>query len=281
MRSDTASPDASDALSRFRMHLHYAAATDRGLVRRHNEDCYVANDDLGLFVVADGMGGHVGGEVASRTVADGVLDFIRATATDPDKTWPFGIDPELSQPANRLQVAIRCANQRLADLVSADTALGGTGATISAALFAEDRLIVSNLGDCRAYLVRNGQSFQITRDHSYVAEQVALGLLDSEEARHHPLRHMVTRAVSGEAGIFVDTWEIKVEAGDRVLLCSDGVHSLLSDAELSTLATSHSSLDDICQRIVEAVKREGGTDNLTAILVEVGQAGADIPAELR
>jgi PPM family protein phosphatase len=251
------------------MHLEYAAATDTGLVRRHNEDTYIANDDLGLFVVADGMGGHVGGEVASRTVADGVLEFIRATAYDPDKTWPFGIDPELSQPANRLQVAIRCANQKLADLVSADTTLGGTGATISAALFAEDRLVVSNLGDCRAYLVRGGQLFQITRDHSYVAEQVALGLLDNEEARHHPLRHMVTRAVSGDASIFVDTWEIKVEPGDRVLLCSDGIHALLSDAELSSLATATSPLDDICHQIVEAAKREGGTDNSTVILVEV------------
>lgn len=254
------------------MHLEFAAATDTGLVRRHNEDSFVANDDLGLFVVADGMGGHVGGEVASRTVADGVLEFIRATAVDPDKTWPFGIDPELSQPANRLQVAIRCANQKLADLVNADTALGGTGATISAALFAEDRLVVSNLGDCRAYLVRGGQAFQITRDHSYVAEQVALGLLDNEEARHHPLRHMVTRAVSGEAGIFVDTWEIKVEPGDRVLLCSDGIHSLLPDSELSTLASSDNSLDDICRQIVDAAKREGGTDNSTVILVAVSES---------
>jgi serine/threonine protein phosphatase PrpC len=257
------------------MQLHYAAATDTGLVRRHNEDSYVASDDLGLFVVADGMGGHVGGEVASRTVADGVLEFIRATAVDPDKTWPFGIDPELSQPANRLQVAIRCANQKLAELVSADTALGGTGATISAALFSEDRLVVSNLGDCRAYLVRGGQAFQITRDHSYVAEQVALGLLDVEEARHHPLRHMVTRAVSGEAGIFVDTWEIRVDAGDRVLLCSDGIHGLLAEAELSHLASSDAPLDDICREIVEAGKRQGGTDNLTVILVEVAQPIAE------
>lgn len=260
------------------MQLQYAAATDTGLVRRHNEDSFVANDDLGLFVVADGMGGHVGGEVASRTVADGVLEFIRATAIDPDKTWPFGIDPELSQPANRLQVAIRCANQKLADLVSTDAALGGTGATVSAALFAEDRLIVSNLGDCRAYLARGGQLFQITRDHSYVAEQVALGLLDSEEARHHPLRHMVTRAVSGEAGIFVDTWEVQVEPGDRVLLCSDGIHGLLSEAELSTLATAEATLDDICHQIVEAAKREGGTDNSTVILVAVLEDERQAPA---
>ena len=251
------------------MELAYAAATDTGLVRRHNEDSYVAEKGLGLFVVGDGMGGHVGGEVASRTVADGVLEFIRATAHDPEKTWPFGIDPELSQPANRLQVAIRSANRKLADLVSADHALGGTGATISAALFAEDRLVVSNVGDCRAYLVRDGHAWQITRDHSFVAEQVAMGLLDDEEARHHPLRHMVTRAVSGEAGMSVDTWEIRVEQGDRVLLCSDGVHSLLTDHELSALASSKDSLEGVCHQLVEAAKREGGTDNCTVILVAV------------
>src|SRR5688572_20944840 len=145
------------------MHLEYAAATDVGCVRQRNEDSYIANDDLGLFVVADGMGGHAGGEIASRTVTGGILEFIRDTAFDPEKTWPFGLDPELSDPANRLQIAIRSANRKLAELVSTDDKLGGTGATMAAAFFASNRLIVSNVGDCRAYLVRDGKVLQITR----------------------------------------------------------------------------------------------------------------------
>lgn len=252
------------------MELAYAAATDVGLVRRRNEDAYVAEQDLGLFVVVDGMGGHVAGEVASRTVADGVAEFIRATARDPDKTWPFETDPQLSDPANRLQVAIRSANRKLADLVSEDNTLNGTGATISAALFAHDRLVVSNVGDCRAYLVRDNGAWQITRDHSLVAEQVELGLLNVDEARQHPMRHILTRAVAGHLDMAIDTWEIRVQSADRVLLCSDGVHSLISAEELSRIVCAQEqTLEAICQQLIEAAKRAGGTDNSTVIIVAV------------
>jgi serine/threonine protein phosphatase PrpC len=252
------------------MQLDFGAATDPGRVRRRNEDVYVARPDLGLFAVVDGMGGHQSGEVASKTVASGLLDFIRATALDPDKTWPMGYDPDLSDPANRLQVAIRSANRKLSDLVVSDESLGGSGATISAALFAEDRLVVSNVGDCRVYLIREDTTWQITRDHSLVGEQMAMGLIDSTEARNHPLRHVVTRAVLGDAGISVDTWEIRVEAGDRVLLCSDGIHSMLSDAEIRGLAiTEGQALPDTCRAIVNAANANGGKDNATVVLIEV------------
>ena len=252
------------------MELAFAAATDRGLVRRRNEDAYIAAQDLGLFLVADGMGGHQGGDVASRTVAEGVLEFIRATAFDPDKTWPFGVDPALSETANRLQVAIRSANRKLADLVDADELGDGAGATVSAALFSGDLLVVSNVGDCRAYLVRGGRTFQITRDHSMVAEQVARGLLAPEEASGHPMRHMITRAVSGDVGMAIDTWEIRVEPDDRILLCSDGIHALVANDQLSALAADPTaSLDDICHRLVEAAKEHGGSDNATVVLVTV------------
>jgi serine/threonine protein phosphatase PrpC len=260
------------------MELAFAAITDRGLVRRRNEDAYVADQDLGLFLVADGMGGHVGGEVASRTVADGVLEFVRATAVDPDKTWPFGIDPALSDTANRLTVAIRTANRKLADLVSADQLRDGAGATVSAALFAGDLLVVSNVGDCRAYLVRDGRAFQITRDHSVVAEQVARGLLEPEEARGHPMRHIITRAVSGDAGMAIDTWEIRVAPGDRVLLCSDGIHGLIQGDELSAIVNDlDKSLEETCHRLVETAKKNGGSDNATVVLVAVTANKSDPP----
>jgi PPM family protein phosphatase len=256
------------------MNFDYAAVTDTGLIRRRNEDRFVADGETGLFAVVDGMGGHAGGEVASRVVADGVAEFIRQTAFDPEKTWPPGFDPELSNPANRLQVAIRSANRKLADLVSQQQELGHTGATISAALFGTDRLAVSNVGDCRVYLLRDGHAWQITRDHSFVAEQVAMGLLNYEEARGHPLRHVVTRAVSGDEGISVDTWEVRVETGDRILLCSDGLHGMLEDKELSAIASAPDRpLNETCQRLVQAANDKGGSDNATVILIEITNNG--------
>ena len=251
------------------MQLAFAAVTDVGLVRTHNEDYYVAERDLGLFAVVDGMGGHAAGEIASRTVADGVVDFIRATHADPDKTWPFPFDPTLSHGANRLQVAIRTANRRLADLVSGNERLGGTGATISAVLFDRDQLAISNVGDCRAYLIRAGEVYQVTRDHSFVAEQVSAGILNAEDAKRHPLRHLVTRAVSGNATINVDTWDVQAQSGDRVLLCSDGVHGLLTDEELSGIALKDAAIETIAQELVDAAKARGGTDNSTVVIVQV------------
>ena len=257
-------------MGRALVQLSFAATTDAGLVRANNEDCYVADRDLAFFVVADGMGGHASGEIASSSVAEDVTAFIRETSRASDNTWPFGLDPALSALANRLQVAIRSANRRLAARVQHDASLGGSGATLVAALFGDDHVAISNVGDCRAYLLRHGTLNQITRDHSLVAEQVALGLIDSNEARHHPLRHVVTRAVSGDAGMRVDIWEMTLQPRDRLLLCSDGVHGVMTDQELTGyLAAMDTSLDDICSALVNAVKGHGAPDNVTAVLVEV------------
>jgi protein phosphatase len=252
------------------MQLKCAAATDRGRVRPRNEDRFVADPDLRLFLVVDGMGGHAGGELASETIAEAVTTFIRETAGDSDKTWPAGLDARLSVLANRLQVAIRSANRQLATRAKTNAALDGSGATLTAALFGEGTLAVSNVGDCRAYLLRDGQLSQITRDHSVVAEQVALGLIDSEAARTHPLRHVVTRAVSGQAGMPVDILELDVKSGDRLILCSDGIHGVLTDNEIAAIMGAQTSdLEQACRAAIEAANARGGPDNATAVVVEV------------
>jgi len=251
------------------MNLRFGAATDQGRARRQNEDCFVADGDLRFFAVVDGMGGHASGELASATVAEAVTTFIRETAGNSDKTWPGGLDVRLSVLANRLQVAIRRANRILATKAQTNTALDGSGATLAAALFSSDQLAVSNVGDCRAYLLRSGQLSQITRDHSVVAEQVALGLIDSEAARSHPLRHVVTRAVSGQAGLAVDIRELQVEPGDRLLLCSDGIHAVLTDAEIAEFLRGRVvTLEQICQAAIDLANARGGPDNATVVIVE-------------
>ena len=249
--------------------LRFGAATDPGLVRHRNEDRYIADSELGLFAVVDGMGGHNGGELASATIAEAMASFIRETAGDFDRTWPATLDPCLSLLANRLQVAIRSANRTLATRARTNAALDGSGATLAAALFGEGELAVSNVGDCRAYLLRAGQLLQLTRDHSVVAEQVALGLIDSKAARTHPLRHVVTRAVSGQAGMPVDIIEVKVEPGDRLILCSDGIHGVLSDDEISAIVgMSGRTPDEACRAAIQAANARGGPDNVTTVVVE-------------
>lgn len=251
------------------MHLRFGAATDIGRVRPRNEDRFVADGELGFFAVVDGMGGHAGGEIASATIAEAVTDFIRDTAADSDKTWPAGLDGRLSLLANRLQVAIRAANRALASRAQADTALEGSGATMAAALYGESRIAVSNVGDCRVYLLRAGRLQQITKDHSIVAEQLAQGLIDSEAARTHPLRHVVTRAVSGQAGMPIDVLELDLKPGDRLVLCSDGIHGVLTDDELTSLAaTENPSLEEVCKSIIAEANARGGPDNATTVLVE-------------
>jgi protein phosphatase len=249
--------------------LRFGAATDTGLVRQRNEDRYIADSELGLFAVVDGMGGHTGGDLASATIAEAMTEFIRETAGDSDKTWPAGLDPGLSFLANRLQVAIRGANRTLATRAKTNAALDGSGATLAAALFGDGELAVSNVGDCRAYLLRAGHLSQLTRDHSVVAEQLALGLIDSKAARTHPLRHVVTRAVSGRAGMPVDIIEMKTEPGDRLILCSDGIHGVLSDDELSAIVgTTGRTPHEACRAAILAAIARGGPDNATTVVVE-------------
>ena len=257
------------------MQLKFGALTDRGKVRPRNEDRYVADGDLGFFAVVDGMGGHAGGELASATIAEAITSFIRETAGDSEKTWPVGLDARLSILANRLQVAIRSANRTLANRAQSNAAMDGSGATLAAALFGGGQLAVSNVGDCRAYLLRGGQLLQLTRDHSVVAEQLAQGLIDEEAARNHPLRHVVTRAVSGQSGMRVDIRELPIKRGDRLILCSDGIHGVLTDKELADIMSAGDrSLEDACLEAIDKANARGGPDNATAIVVEVTEDAA-------
>jgi protein phosphatase len=237
------------------------------LVRKHNEDRLCADPDTGLFLVVDGVGGQNAGQVAAQIVRDCILEFVRETKDDDDKTWPFGIDPALSPAGNRLRAAILVANRNVAQRLEEDESLTGMAATMAGALIGTTHAVVGNVGDARAYLLRRDKLLQVTLDHSWVAEQVRAGTLDATAARAHPMRNLVTRAVSGDPQLNIDIVEFEIRNGDVLILCSDGLHSMVTDDEICRiLVSSLPDADAASHRLVEAANANGGKDNVTVVI---------------
>jgi protein phosphatase len=250
-----------------------AVATDRGLRREGNEDAYVARQDLGLFMVADGMGGHAAGEVASRMAVQAVEAFVSDTRdADPNRTWPFPYDPELSLDGNRLKAGFRLANRRLAAAMSENDTLRGMATTAAAVLLGREGPVVAHVGDSRVYLFRNGTLEQITQDHSWVSEQVRAGILSDADARRHPWRNVVTRALSGGDDPDVEVRDISLEPGDRLLICSDGLSGVVPTERMQQILAVGKELEETCQALIAAANDAGGPDNITVAMLQVDVA---------
>jgi protein phosphatase len=242
--------------------------SDVGLTRAHNEDSFRCDPKLQIYVVADGMGGHSHGEVASRIAVDTVVEFIERSG-DKDVTWPAGYDPELDRDANRLHAAIRVAHERVLRAIEGDAALSGMGTTLVGCVVADSKAVLAHVGDSRAYRLRDGALEQLTQDHTWVHEQVLAGFLSSEQARNHPLKNVVTRALGGEAEVEIDVQEIDLRAGDRLLLCSDGLTTMLNDAEIADRLASKLPHEWICRSLIDDANSKGGLDNVTVLLIAV------------
>jgi len=249
----------------------WAVSSDPGLRRTSNEDSYCSRPDLGLYIVADGMGGHVAGEVASRVAVEAIQAFIQETAgADKNRTWPFPFEPALSLAANRLKAAFRLANRRIASAIADSQDLRGMATTASAVLAGSDGVCVAHVGDSRVYVLRNSHLEQLTHDHSWVEEQVRAGTMTPTAARQHPWRNVVTRALSGGEDPEVDVTETKPGRGERYLLCSDGLFSVVGDERIAgILADRALPLEQVCSRLVAAANAAGGPDNITALVLEV------------
>jgi serine/threonine protein phosphatase PrpC len=251
--------------------LSWAVSSDPGLRRSSNEDSYSTRADVGLFVVADGMGGHVAGEVASRVAVEAIEAFIEETAgADKNRTWPFPFDPALSLEANRLKAAFRLANRRIASAIADSQDLRGMATTASAVLIGAQTASVGHVGDSRVYVLHEGALAQITHDHSWVEEQVRAGTLTPSAAREHPWRNVVTRALSGGEDPEVDVTEVRPQPGERYLLCSDGLFGVVPDDRIARiLGQAGVTLDGICRGLVDAANEAGGPDNITALILEI------------
>jgi PPM family protein phosphatase len=236
------------------MRVRFSALTDIGRRRSVNQDAYGSGQTgLGdLFIVCDGMGGHLAGEEASRLAVAAIS--AASDATDPTEL---------------LQRAITRANEQVFA-----AGQGTMGTTAVAGLFHANTLYVANVGDSRAYLVREGAIVQITRDHSLVAEQVAAGFLTAEQARSSQQRNIITRALGNRADVEADIFSCALQAGDTLLLCSDGLHGLVSDSELAE-TISMSSLDEAAKQFIALANARGGHDNITAVLVQVDELEPD------
>src|SRR5437868_10370597 len=250
-------------LSKF----HSAARTDTGMKREHNEDSWLLNEDLGLYIVCDGMGGHAGGETASRLAVQTVEREMIGARMRPDD--PFASSGGLADTplAGALREAIEGACAAVFRTSRANPELQGMGSTCIALLLHGDVAILGHVGDSRAYAVRDGEVVQLTEDHSLVNEQVRAGLLTPDEARHSRLKNIITRSVGFEEDVLVDLVGFETKAGDKFLLCSDGLANLVDNDEIKDHLIKF-PLADVPRELIALANDRGGDDNITVVTVE-------------
>jgi protein phosphatase len=231
-----------------------------------NQDWMMWRLDLGLFVVADGMGGHNAGEVASHLAVDEVCAFIAESAASSDLTWPFGLETALSIDVNRLMTAVRLANRRIYAEGLAHEAFSGMGTTIVAALASDDRVALASVGDSRIYRWRNTTTEQLTRDDTWLAS--VLGASEAEAAgASHPLKHVLTRVVGTREDVRPSMRDESLRPGDRLLMCSDGVHGRIDAKSVDAMLGGPGSADSLAEQFVAEALARGTTDNATALVI--------------
>jgi protein phosphatase len=235
--------------------------TDVGRHRTTNEDAFFRDDDMKLYVVADGMGGHAAGEVASTEAVETVYGMVKRGILD------SSIELTPARACRLLEGAIQAATYMLFAMAELDREKSGMGTTISSALVVGDVLVTGQVGDSRIYQVRGDSAEQITEDHTLIAWQIKQGLISADEAKNSPHRNVITRAVGNRDYVEVDTSVVALERGDRFLLCSDGLHGYLELDEISEVAQLGG--EAAVEHFIELANRRGGRDNITAVLVEV------------
>ncbi len=242
--------------------------TDVGRKRQHNEDAFLINEELNLFIVADGMGGHSGGELASRMSVQSIEEVMRSLTSDPEATVISGVNTEDGQHGDQLRYALEVASKKIFDRAKFDTSLKGMGTTTVAAMFREGKVYIANVGDSRVYFFRNKQMSQITTDHSLVNEQVKAGLITDSDAKSHKLKNIITRSVGYTEEIEIDLHSFDVQMGDKFLLCTDGLSNMLDDKMIEKLVGDH-PIKDACYKLIEKANAQGGEDNVTVALLVV------------
>jgi len=240
--------------------LLHAARTDVGMIRSGNEDNFAvsANGDRGLFIVADGMGGHAAGEVASEMAVQTIQRELNAVRDLDDRSTP-----------QKVMEALKTANRNIHDRTITEVDKQGMGTTASVLLLSGTRYLIGQVGDSRVYLLRDGALQQLTKDHSYVQEQVDAGFLTPEQARYHPYSNVITRCVGASPDVEPDIYQGESRVGDLFLVASDGLTGMVDDRRLQTLLMSRAEPERKVHSLIAEANGRGGLDNITAIVVQI------------
>ena len=247
-----------------------AGLTDVGLQRDHNEDSFAILQDHELYIVADGMGGHRAGDVASKLATEAIVDFFRATAAE-DFTWPFHFDSRMSEEENRLLTGIKIANRQIVERSSRSRECHGMGTTVVGALFSgkKGKMYIGHVGDSRAYRVRGGEIRQMTRDHSLVHDYLLAMPELTEEQKSELPKNVITRALGMQEHVSVDLQGDDATVGDCYILCSDGLSGMIEDSEILDIVAQSPNIDEACRKLIALANEHGGEDNITAVLVKI------------
>jgi protein phosphatase len=251
------------------MQLSFAGKTDVGRKRKNNEDAFGYNKSIGLFLLADGMGGHLSGEVASKIAVDTILENLNSNLKRDDKKRIGVHKKAISPKANKLVSSIKFSNQIIYKTSQEKPEYHGMGTTLVSLLFLERTVILAYVGDSRIYLIRNSNIEQLSKDHSLVQEQLQRGIITKSEAETSEYKNIITRALGAESTVEVDTDEILVTKGDLFLLCSDGLTDLVNNEEILNIINNEKDLNVACNNLTDLANNYGGKDNITVVLVKV------------
>ena len=251
------------------MRLRYAGSTHVGMKRSHNEDNFFLLAEENLYIVADGMGGHASGEVASQIAVETLANFFIDTSRDREITWPYKEDRHLTYDENRLITGVKLANRRVYETAQSDPRYKGMGTTIVSLVCSSGGTFLGHVGDSRGYVIRNGAIAQVTEDHSLLNDYLKVHKLSQEEIEHFPHKNVIVRALGMKEAVTVDIHRIEPKPGEVYLLCSDGLSGMVDDADiLAIVEAGRGDLEKTCQGLIAKANAGGGVDNVTVVLVE-------------
>ncbi|HOW52346.1 MAG TPA: Stp1/IreP family PP2C-type Ser/Thr phosphatase [bacterium] len=246
--------------------------TDVGRKRELNEDSFAVLDTERVFVVADGMGGHNAGEVASSIAIETIVKFSRATSEDEEMTWPYKLDPGLSLEANKLKVGIKFANRKIFRAAQGNASYSGMGTTVVAMLLLENgTLYIAHVGDSRAYCYFDGGIKQVTEDHSLVNEYIKAGQMTPEQARNFPHKNVIMRALGMKENVLVDVQERSTKRGEVYFACSDGLSDMVTEEEMVAILSEAKTLKEAADRLIDRANENGGKDNISVVLLRIDE----------